>query len=82
MATYIFGHTTPDSDSIIGAIALSYLRNRLGYESIPSRQGEINPESRFILERFGLEEPILKSSYSGEDVYLIDLWSVPKPLRY
>jgi len=48
------------------------LRNRLGYESIPSRQGEINPESRFILERFGLEEPILKSSYSGEDVYLID----------
>ncbi len=55
MATYIFGHTTPDSDSIIGAIALSYLRNRLGYESIPSRQGaDKSPESRFILERFGL----------------------------
>jgi len=72
MATYIFGHTTPDSDSIIGAISLSYLRNRLGEESIPARQGEINPESKFILEKFNLEEPILKTSYGGEDVFLID----------
>jgi len=72
MATYIFGHTTPDSDSIIGAISLSYLRNRLGKESIPARQGEINPESKFILEKFGLKEPLLKTSYAGEDVFLID----------
>jgi manganese-dependent inorganic pyrophosphatase len=72
MATYIFGHTTPDSDSIIGAISLSYLRNGLGKESIPARQGEINPESKFILEKFGLKEPLLKTSYAGEDVFLID----------
>ncbi len=60
MATYIFGHTTPDSDSIIGAISLSYLRNKLGEESIPSRQGEINPETKFILDKFGFEKPIPK----------------------
>jgi manganese-dependent inorganic pyrophosphatase len=72
MATYIFGHTTPDSDSIIGAISLSYLRNKLGEESIPSRQGEINPETKFILDKFGFEKPILKTTYSGDDVYLID----------
>ncbi len=72
MATYIFGHTTPDSDSIIGAISLSYLRNKLGKESIPSRQGEINPETKFILDKFGFEKPILKTTYSGDNVYLID----------
>jgi manganese-dependent inorganic pyrophosphatase len=72
MATYIFGHTTPDSDSIIGAISLSYLRNKLGEESIPSRQGEINPETKFILDKFGFEKPILKTTYSGDNVYLID----------
>ncbi len=72
MATYIFGHTTPDSDSIIGAISLSYLRNKLGEESIPSRQGEINPETKFILDKFGFENPILKTTYSGDNVYLID----------
>jgi manganese-dependent inorganic pyrophosphatase len=72
MATYIFGHTTPDSDSIVGAISLSYLKNQLGEDTLPSRQGELNPESRWILEKFGYEAPLLKTSYANEDVYLID----------
>ena len=72
MATYIFGHTTPDSDSIVGAISLSYLKNKLGEDTIPARQGEINPETKWILEKFGYEAPLLKTSYAGEEVYLID----------
>ncbi len=72
MSTYIFGHTTPDSDSIIGAYSLSYLKNQLGEDCIPSRQGEINPETAFILEKFGFKKPILKTSYAGEKVYLVD----------
>ncbi len=72
MSTYVFGHTTPDSDSIVGAISLSYLKNQLGEECIPSRQGEINPETAFILEKFGFEKPMLKTKYAGENVYLID----------
>jgi manganese-dependent inorganic pyrophosphatase len=72
MSTYIFGHTTPDSDSIIGAISLSYLKNQLGEDTIPSKQGNINPETGFILKRFGYNEPILKTEYAGEDVYLVD----------
>ena len=72
MATYIFGHTTPDTDSIVGAISLSYLKNQLGENCIPARQGEINPETAWILNRFGFEAPELKTSYAGENVYLID----------
>ncbi len=72
MATYIFGHTTPDTDSIVGAISLSYLKNRLGEECIPARQGELNPETQWILEKFGYDAPLLKTSYAGENVYLID----------
>ena len=72
MSTYIFGHTTPDSDSIVGAYSLSYLKNQLGEDCIPTRQGEINPETAFILNRFGFEQPMLKTSYAGENVYLID----------
>ena len=72
MSTYIFGHTTPDSDSIVGAISLSYLKNQLGEDTTPSRQGEINPETAFILEKFGFEKPMLKTNYAGENVYLID----------
>ncbi len=72
MSIYIFGHTTPDSDSIIGAISLSYLKNKLGEDTTPTRQGEINPETEFILNKFGFSEPELKTSYAGESVYLID----------
>jgi len=72
MSTYIFGHTTPDSDSIIGAHSLSYLKNQLGEDCTPTRQGEINPETAFILEKFGFEVPMLKTNYAGENVYLID----------
>jgi len=72
MSTYIFGHTTPDSDSIVGAISLSYLKNQLGEDCVPTRQGEINPETAFILDKFGFEAPQLKTSYAGESVYLVD----------
>ncbi len=74
MATYVFGHTNPDSDSIIGAISLSYLKNQLGEECIPTRQGDISAETQFILDRFNYTDkaPELKTSVAGESVYLID----------
>ena len=72
MSTYIFGHTSPDSDSIIGAISLSYLKNELGEDCIPTRQGEISAESEFILNKFNGKTPELKTSVAGESVYLVD----------
>ncbi|MFA6138725.1 MAG: manganese-dependent inorganic pyrophosphatase [Sulfurimonas sp.] len=84
MLTYIFGHTNPDSDSIVGAIALSYLKNQLGEECIATRQGEISPETEFILNKFGGTLPELKTSYAGESVYLVDfsdLAQAPKDIK-
>jgi manganese-dependent inorganic pyrophosphatase len=72
MATYVFGHTTPDSDSIVGAHSLSYLKQKLGEDTIPARQGEINPETEFILNKFSFKKPLLKTNFAGEEVYLID----------
>jgi len=72
MSTYVFGHTSPDSDSIVGAISLSYLKNQLGEDCIPTRQGEISAETEFILNKFGGTLPELKTSVAGENVYLID----------
>jgi len=80
MAVYVFGHRNPDSDSIIGAIALSYLKNQVESEEyIPVKQGDISAETAFILEQFGYadKEPALKTSVAGEKVYLVD--STDKP---
>ncbi|MBR8842425.1 MULTISPECIES: manganese-dependent inorganic pyrophosphatase [Pseudoalteromonas] len=72
MAMFVVGHKIPDSDSICGAIALAYLKNQIGEEAIPTRLGEVSPETQFILDRFGFEAPELKMSYAGEDVYIVD----------
>lgn len=72
MSTYVFGHTSPDSDSIVGAISLSYLKNQLGEDCVPTRQGKVSAETEFILNRFGGKVPELKTSYAGENVYIID----------
>lgn len=72
MSTYIFGHTNPDSDSIIGAISLAYLKNQLGEDCIPTRQGNISAETQFILDKFRADVPELKTSVAGENVYLVD----------
>ena len=72
MSTYIFGHTNPDSDSIVGAISLAYLKNQLGEDCVATRQGAISPETEFILNKFGGKLPELKTSYIGENVYLVD----------
>lgn len=84
MATYIFGHTNPDSDSIIGAISLAHLKNELKEDCIPTRQGEISAETEFILSRFGGKLPELKTSYAEENVYLVDfsdLSQAPKDIK-
>ncbi|MEA1893097.1 MAG: manganese-dependent inorganic pyrophosphatase [Campylobacterota bacterium] len=72
MSTYIFGHTNPDSDSIVGAISLAYLKNQLGEDCVATRQGSISPETEFILDKFGADIPELKTSYAGESVYIVD----------
>lgn len=55
--TYIFGHKNPDTDSICGAISLSYLKNKLGMNTIPSALGNLNSETKYSLDYFKAKEP-------------------------
>ena len=54
---YIFGHKNPDTDSVCAAIALSYLKNRLGMNSIPAVLDNINAETKYALDYFKVKEP-------------------------
>ncbi|MBA2860319.1 manganese-dependent inorganic pyrophosphatase [Methanococcus maripaludis] len=64
---YVVGHKNPDSDSICSAIALAYF-----LDAFPARLGELNPESQFILKRFGLMEPELIKTAEGKELFLVD----------
>lgn len=70
----IVGHKNPDTDSIISAIcAQEFFAKVLGKESKAYRAGGLNNETKFILEKFGVETPELISSINVDDsVVLVD----------
>ncbi|MDX9962168.1 manganese-dependent inorganic pyrophosphatase [Desulfobacter postgatei] len=72
MSTLVFGHKNPDTDSVVAAIALADLKKSLGEDIAPAIQGDLNPESKFVLKKFGLPAPAVVTSYAGKDVYLVD----------
>ena len=72
MTTLVFGHKNPDTDSVCAAIALADLKKKLGEDIAPAVQGELNPESKFVLDKFGVAAPAVVTSYAGKDVYLVD----------
>jgi len=57
---YVIGHKRPDTDAIVSAAAYAELLRRQGWENvIAARQGPPWPETRYILERFGVPAPLL-----------------------
>ncbi|MGA7797545.1 MAG: putative manganese-dependent inorganic diphosphatase [Methanoregula sp.] len=56
---YCFGHRQPDTDSIASVIGYADFKNRSEPgRYVPARCGEINGESRFMLDRFGVDAPV------------------------
>ena len=56
----VIGHKNPDSDSICSAICYANLKRKLtGRDYIACRAGEINNETKYILETFRAEAPQL-----------------------
>lgn len=55
---YVIGHINPDTDSICSAIAYANFKRKLtGKQYKARRPGQINSETKFVLERFGVKIP-------------------------
>ena len=54
---YVFGHQKPDTDSVTSAISVAYLKRRLGVNAEARVLGEINKETKFVLDYFNVREP-------------------------
>ncbi|MBF0230160.1 MAG: manganese-dependent inorganic pyrophosphatase [Desulfamplus sp.] len=72
MSILVFGHKNPDTDSVCAAIALADLKKKLGEDIAAAAQGEVTPETKFVLGKFGVAAPQVVTSYAGKDVYLVD----------
>jgi manganese-dependent inorganic pyrophosphatase len=58
---YVTGHRNPDTDSIASAIGYAELKGRLDPDNdyVPVRLGDINAQTRWVLEHSGAPEPEL-----------------------
>ncbi|OPD22206.1 inorganic pyrophosphatase [Clostridium botulinum] len=57
---YITGHRNPDSDSICASLGYADFKKQLGYNNIVSgRLGELNNETKFVLDYFNVKAPTL-----------------------
>ena len=67
-AVKVIGHRNPDTDSICAAIAYSRLKNAIdpdrSYKAC--RAGQLNRETKFVLERFGAGAPQLYADVSPQ----------------
>ena len=59
---YVVGHKNPDTDSICTAIAYANLKTKITGETYePRRAGQLNEETQYVLEHFGVKVPTLLS---------------------
>ncbi len=56
---YVIGHRNPDTDSICSAIGYAHLKQAMGVNAVPARCGKVNNETKYALEYFKVEQPLL-----------------------
>lgn len=57
---YVLGHKNPDTDAVCAAIGYAALMRLQGRSrAVAGRQGELRPETAYVLDRFGVDVPPL-----------------------
>lgn len=81
---YVVGHKNPDTDTVCSAIAFAYLWNKwketgamskvmkIEDEAVPAVQGDLNAETKFVLEKFGIKAPEKLTDGAGKKIALVD----------
>jgi len=79
MPICVVGHSNPDTDSVTAAIAYANFLNATGADAKACMQisaENLNPESKVVLEKFGLAAPEEITDAAGKDVALVDFSDV------
>ncbi|MFD1019890.1 manganese-dependent inorganic pyrophosphatase [Thalassobacillus hwangdonensis] len=70
----VFGHKSPDTDTVCSALVYADLKKKLGEDFEAVRLGTVNEETKFALDYFGVEAPRQVETVSNEvnEVALVD----------
>lgn len=72
MPVYVVGHKNSDTDSVTSAIAYAELKKTMGMDAVAASQGDMNPEAKMVLEKFGFAAPEQLNDAAGKQVILVD----------
>lgn len=75
MSVCVVGHSNPDTDSVAAAISFANYLKATGTDAVACMQisaDKLNPESKVVLEKFGLAAPQELMDVAGKDVALVD----------
>jgi manganese-dependent inorganic pyrophosphatase len=75
MSVCVVGHSNPDTDSVAAAISYANYLKATGTDAVACMQiaaDDLNPESKVVLEKFGLAAPQELTDAAGKDVALVD----------
>ena len=73
MATLVFGHKNPDTDSITSTLVMTDLQTKLGHDVMACRLGDVNKETQYILNHFQIEAPkLIDAVTENDEVILVD----------
>ncbi len=69
----IFGHKSPDTDSICASLVMEKFNKNNGIDAKAVRLGELNKETKYVLEKLGVEAPrLIEKVENGQQVILVD----------
>ncbi len=69
----IFGHKSPDTDSICASLVMEKFNKNNGIDAKAVRLGEINKETKYVLEKLGIEAPqLIEKVENDQSVILVD----------
>jgi len=72
MSIFVLGHKSPDTDSVTSAIAFAAFQKAQGVDAVAAMQGELNPETKLVLDRFGFAAPEIVTDAAGKQIMLVD----------
>lgn len=69
---YVIGHKSPDTDTVCSAIAYANLKKQFGINAKPVVAGNLNNETKLVLDKFGVDAPECIKNADGKNMILVD----------
>lgn len=69
----VFGHKSPDTDSVTSAIVMAEFEKKLGNNAKACTLGKINKETEYVFNYLNIQEPeIIERVEDGQEIILVD----------